>query len=68
MVKCLKQAVAQLQIQRMQEKLLKLDIPYYVWITHPLSENVIDNFIDMYAKGLTPNPCVEYNRSIGLTI
>ena len=28
------------------------------------SENVIDNFVDMYAQGLTPNPCVECNRSV----
>ena len=43
----------------------KLDIPYYVLdYTSSFSENVIDNFIDMYAKGLTPNPCVECNRSV----
>jgi len=43
----------------------KLDIPYYVLdYTASFSENVIDNFIDMYAKGLTPNPCVECNRSV----
>ena len=43
----------------------KLDIPYYVLdYTSSFSENVIDNFIDMYSKGLTPNPCVECNRSV----
>jgi tRNA-specific 2-thiouridylase len=43
----------------------KLEIPYYVLdYTSSFSENVIDNFIDMYSKGLTPNPCVECNRSV----
>ena len=43
----------------------KLDIPYYVLdYTESFSKNVVDNFIDMYAQGLTPNPCVECNRSV----
>ena len=43
----------------------KLDIPYYVLdYTESFSRNVVDNFIDMYAQGLTPNPCVECNRSV----
>ena len=43
----------------------KLDIPYYVLdYTESFSEKVVDNFIDMYAQGLTPNPCVECNRSV----
>ena len=43
----------------------KLDIPYYVLdYTESFSKNVVDNFTDMYAKGLTPNPCVECNRSV----
>ena len=43
----------------------KLDIPYYVLdYTTSFSENVIDNFVDMYSQGLTPNPCVECNRSV----
>ena len=42
----------------------KLDIPYYVMdYTESFSEDVVDNFVGMYAKGLTPNPCVECNRS-----
>ena len=42
-----------------------LDIPYYVLdYTESFSEKVVDNFIDMYAQGLTPNPCVECNRSV----
>jgi tRNA-specific 2-thiouridylase len=43
----------------------KLDIPYYVLdYTESFSEKVVDNFIDMYSQGLTPNPCVECNRSV----
>jgi len=43
----------------------KLDIPYYVMdYTESFSEDVVDNFVGMYAKGLTPNPCVECNRSV----
>ena len=43
----------------------KLDIPYYVLdYTESFSKNVVDNFTEMYAKGLTPNPCVECNRSV----
>ena len=43
----------------------KLDIPYYVLdYTESFSKNVVNNFIDMYAQGLTPNPCVECNRSV----
>ena len=43
----------------------KLDIPYYVLdYTESFSKNVVDNFIDMYAQGLTPNHCVEFNRSV----
>ena len=43
----------------------KLDIPYYVLdYTESFSKNVVENFIDMYAQGLTPNPCVECNRSV----
>ena len=43
----------------------KLDIPYYVLdYTESFAKNVVDNFTQMYAQGLTPNPCVECNRSI----
>ncbi len=43
----------------------KLDIPYYVLdYTESFSKNVVDNFTQMYAQGLTPNPCVECNRSV----
>ena len=43
----------------------KLDIPYYVLdYTESFSKNVVENFTQMYAQGLTPNPCVECNRSV----
>ena len=43
----------------------KLDIPYYVLdYTESFAKNVVDNFTQMYAQGLTPNPCVECNRSV----
>ena len=32
--------------------------------TESFSKNVVDNFTQMYAQGLTPNPCVECNRSV----
>ena len=43
----------------------KLDIPYYVLdYTDSFSDSVVDNFIEMYSSGLTPNPCIECNRSV----
>lgn len=42
-----------------------LDIPFYVLnFADEFSGTVIDNFKRRYAAGLTPNPCVECNRSI----
>lgn len=42
-----------------------LDIPFYVLnFADEFSSTVIDNFTRQYAAGLTPNPCVECNRSI----
>lgn len=42
-----------------------LDIPFYVLnFADQFSATVIDNFKRRYAAGLTPNPCVECNRSI----
>lgn len=42
-----------------------LDIPFYVLnFADQFSRTVIDNFTSQYAAGLTPNPCVECNRSI----
>ena len=43
----------------------QLDIPYYVWdYTSEFMSGVVDNFIDDYVSGRTPNPCVECNRTV----
>lgn len=42
-----------------------LDIPHYVInFKDAFRQNVIDHFIDEYAAGRTPNPCVECNRKV----
>ena len=42
---------------------MRLDIPYYVFnFSEGFKEHVIDNFIDCYERGITPNPCIECNR------
>ncbi|KAF0153392.1 MAG: tRNA(5-methylaminomethyl-2-thiouridylate)-methyl transferase [Ignavibacteria bacterium] len=41
------------------------DIPHYtVDFTKAFEETVIDNFVDEYLNGRTPNPCVVCNRKI----
>ena len=43
----------------------QLDIPYYVLdYTDEFMGGVIDRFVDDYAEGRTPNPCVECNRTV----
>lgn len=43
----------------------KLGIPHYVLnFREEFKEKVVDNFIDRYFRGLTPNPCVVCNRYI----
>ena len=43
----------------------KFDIPHYtVDFTKAFEEAVIDNFVDEYVNGRTPNPCVICNRKI----
>ncbi len=43
----------------------KIGIPHYVLnFREYFAEKVIDNFVSEYAKGRTPNPCVECNRSV----
>jgi tRNA-uridine 2-sulfurtransferase len=40
-----------------------LNIPHYVIdLQESFRKNVIDNFIESYSKGLTPNPCINCNR------
>lgn len=43
----------------------KLDMPFYVInLEKKFKETIVDYFLDEYADGKTPNPCVECNRSI----
>lgn len=42
-----------------------LGIPFYVWdFSEKFKEEVIDDFIESYARGETPNPCVKCNEKI----
>lgn len=42
-----------------------LGIPFYVWdFADKFKEDVIDDFVDAYARGETPNPCVRCNERI----
>ncbi|MBZ8177106.1 tRNA 2-thiouridine(34) synthase MnmA [Corynebacterium poyangense] len=43
----------------------KLGIPFYVWdFSDRFHEEVIEDFIDSYARGETPNPCLRCNEKI----
>ncbi|MGL4730824.1 MAG: tRNA 2-thiouridine(34) synthase MnmA [Clostridium sp.] len=43
----------------------KLDIPFYVMnFKEPFKNYVIDNFVDEYFEGRTPNPCIMCNKHI----
>ena len=40
-------------------------IPYYVWdLSADFARDVIDDFLDAYQDGLTPNPCLRCNETI----
>jgi len=42
-----------------------LRIPFYVWdFADKFKEDVIDDFVESYARGETPNPCVRCNERI----
>lgn len=42
-----------------------LGIPFYVWdFSEQFQEEVIDDFVESYARGETPNPCVRCNERI----
>ena len=42
-----------------------LGIPYYVWdLSETFRERVVDDFVDSYAAGRTPNPCVRCNERV----
>lgn len=46
-----------------------LDIPHYVMnFKEEFRKNVIDNFVEEYSKGRTPNPCVQCNRHVKFEI
>ena len=43
----------------------QLDIPHYVFnFADDFTAAVVDPYVDAYAAGRTPNPCIECNRSI----
>ncbi|AWB82083.1 tRNA 2-thiouridine(34) synthase MnmA [Corynebacterium yudongzhengii] len=43
----------------------KLGIPFYVWdFSDRFKEEVIDDFVESYAIGETPNPCLRCNEKI----
>jgi tRNA-specific 2-thiouridylase len=43
----------------------QLDIPFYVWdFSERFKADVVDNFIDEYRNGRTPNPCLRCNEKI----
>ena len=43
----------------------KIDIPYYVFdFENTFRERVIDQFVNTYKIGKTPNPCVECNNHV----
>ncbi|OMC29676.1 tRNA 2-thiouridine(34) synthase MnmA [Mycobacterium sp. GA-1841] len=42
-----------------------LDIPFYVWdFADRFKDDVIEDFVESYARGETPNPCVRCNERI----
>ena len=43
----------------------KLGIPFYVWdFSDRFADEVIGDFVDSYARGETPNPCLRCNEKI----
>lgn len=44
---------------------MQLDIPFYVWdFSERFHEDVVQDFIDEYEAGRTPNPCMRCNEKI----
>lgn len=47
----------------------QLDVPYYVLdYVDEFAEKVVDHFGEMYASGMTPNPCIECNRRVRFSV
>jgi len=45
-----------------------IGIPFYVWdMAEQFHENVVDDFVNEYAAGRTPNPCLRCNEKIKFT-
>ena len=43
----------------------RLDIPFYVWdLSEQFASDVMENFLDEYQHGNTPNPCLRCNERI----
>ncbi|MGE5138191.1 MAG: tRNA 2-thiouridine(34) synthase MnmA [Rudaea sp.] len=43
----------------------RLDVPFYLLnVEEEFKSRVVDFFLDGYARGVTPNPCIECNRTI----
>jgi len=43
----------------------KYGMPFYVLNTRDVfKENIVDDFVERFAAGVTPNPCIECNRSV----
>ena len=43
----------------------RLGIPFYVWdMSDEFHEGVVEDFMDEYAAGRTPNPCLRCNEKI----
>ena len=42
-----------------------IGIPFYIWdMAEEFHAGVVENFIDEYAQGRTPNPCLRCNEKI----
>jgi len=47
----------------------EINIPhYFIDVTEPFQKLIIDNFRESYAKGLTPNPCVDCNTLLKFSL
>lgn len=52
-------------LQRTRTIARRLGIPFYVLDFEDIfKDNVVDYFVETYAEGLTPNPCIECNRTV----